>query len=309
MSGEGKAKKLEYIERVKSLLSEYPRVILVGVDNIGSSHMQRIRLDLRGKGILLMGKNTLMRKAIRDSSEEHPEWMELLQCITGNIGMVFTELELTEIKPLLLASVVPASAKAGAVAPQTVTVDAQVTSLEPTKTTFFAALDIATKITRGCVEILKSVTVAKVGERVGSSEAALLQMLGIKPFSYGLILKFCYEDGFAFPANLLDKNQDDLVASFSQCISNIAALSLGIGYPTLPAFPHAVMNAYKNLLAVCLATDYEFERCAELKDKILNPEKYASAVVEEKKEEVKEEVKEEEEEEEESDGAGLMDFF
>lgn len=307
MSDQGKTKKAAYIKKVVSLLEEYPRLILAGCDNIGSAHMQRIRLSLRGKGVLLMGKNTLMRKAIRDSLEEHPEWEQLLSCITGNVGMVFTDMPLEEMKPILLESVVPAEAKAGAIAPQTVSIDAHVTSLEPTKTSFFAALDIATKITRGCVEILKGVTVAKEGERVGSSEAALLKMLGVKPFSYGLRLKFCFEDGFAFPANLLEKNVDDLKASFTSALSNIAALSLGISYPTLPAFPHAVMNSYKNLLAICLATDYVFEQAKELKERIENPEAF---VVETKEEEKKEDdAPQEEEEEEESSGGGLMDFF
>jgi large subunit ribosomal protein LP0 len=35
--------------------------------------MQQIRISLRGKGELLMGKNTMMRKAIRGHLENNPQ--------------------------------------------------------------------------------------------------------------------------------------------------------------------------------------------------------------------------------------------
>lgn len=60
------------------------------------------------------------------------------------------------------------------------------TGLGPEKTSFFQALSIATKISRGTIEILNKVHLIKVGEKVGASEATLLQMLKIFPFSYGL---------------------------------------------------------------------------------------------------------------------------
>lgn len=51
---------------------------------------------------------------------------------------------------------VPAAARAGAIAPCDVTVPAQNTGLGPEKTSFFQALGITTKISRGTIEILVS---------------------------------------------------------------------------------------------------------------------------------------------------------
>jgi len=274
---EAKAKKLEYMKKFVDLLEAYPRAVLVTVDNIGSSHMQRIRLALRGKAVLLLGKNTLMRKAIKDQLIKHPEWEGLLQVIKGNIGFVFTKDALREIKGRLLESRVPAQAKAGIVAPQDVLIPKQVTTLEPTKTTFFAALDIATKITRGCVEILQDVHLCKEGDKVGSSEATLLQMLDLRPFTYGLKLTNVYDDGCVFSAKLLDTSPEDLFKAFAQGVANVAALSLGLSYPSLAAFPHSVMNAYKNLVAVCLGTDYLFEQAKALKERVDNPDAFVVA--------------------------------
>jgi len=81
---------------------------------------------------------------------------------------------------------VKAPAKAGAIAPIDVWINAQVTTMGPEKTSFFQALSITTKITRGTIEILNDVHIIKKGEKVGASEATLLNMMGVSPFSYGL---------------------------------------------------------------------------------------------------------------------------
>jgi large subunit ribosomal protein LP0 len=83
---------------------------------------------------------------------------------------------------------VAAPAKAGALAPIDVFVPAQNTGLGPEKTSFFQALRITTKISRGTIEILNNVHLIVEGEKVGASEATLLQMLKMMPFSYGLII-------------------------------------------------------------------------------------------------------------------------
>jgi len=153
----------------------------------------------------------------------------------------------------------------------------QVTTLEPTKTTFFAALDIATKITRGCVEILQDVQLCREGEKVGSSEAALLQMLDLRPFTYGLKLTHVYDDGFVYSAKLLNTTPADLFKAFAAGVANVAALSLGLSYPSLAALPHSVINAYKNLVSICLGTDYLFDRAKDLKNRVENPDAFASA--------------------------------
>ncbi len=81
---------------------------------------------------------------------------------------------------------VTAAAKAGAVAQVDFCLEAGPTTLEPTQTGFFQALGIATKITKGTIEIISKVQLCTKGEKVGSSEAVLLAKMGKKPFEYGL---------------------------------------------------------------------------------------------------------------------------
>jgi hypothetical protein len=74
--------------------------------------------------------------------------------LKGNVGFVFTKGDLSDIRDKVLTHRVAAPAKAGALAPLDVVVPKQNTGLGPEKTSFFQALNIQTKITKGTVEIM-----------------------------------------------------------------------------------------------------------------------------------------------------------
>jgi len=269
--------KSNYFLKLTSLLDEFPRIFIVNVDNVGSKQMQNIRAELRGDATILLGKNTMMRKAIRGHLENNPNLEKLLPNIKQNVGFVFTHKDLTEVRDKIISNKVPAAARAGALAPVSCTVPAQVTPLGPEKTSFFQALQIPTKISRGNIEILSAVELIKAGEKVGASEATLLNMLGISPFTYGLVIEKIYDDGSMLDPEILDITNEQLQASFMQGVARVAGLSLAINYPTIASAPHSIVNAFKNLLAVAAVTDIEFEEAKTLKEYLADPEKFAAA--------------------------------
>jgi len=312
--------KAAYFTKLAELFEEYPRCFIVGVDNVGSKQMQQIRLSLRGQAIVLNGKNTMIRKALRGKLESNPHLEKLLPHIKENIGFVFTKGDLGDIRGLLLGNKVAAPAKAGALAPVDVKIPAQNTGLGPEKTSFFQALQIPTKIAKGTIEILTEVHLVKQGDRVGASEATLLNMLKIFPFSYGLAIRQVYDSGSTYDPSILDITPDVLRAKFNEGMANVAALSLAIGYPTKVSVPHSILNGYKNLVAVA-STDKElsFKQAEKLLEILADPSKFAAAAAasapkaaapaaaaKEDKKPAKEEKKEEEEEE---DGAGFGGLF
>jgi len=277
--GEGKKaeRKKNYWTRLVSLLEEYSRVLIVTADNVGSNQMQKIRKAMRGQAVLLMGKNTMIRKAIRDQLTKTPLLEGILPHVKGNIGMVFTNGDLADIRTKLTELKIQAAAKAGSIAPIEVIVPAGNTNMEPTKTSFFQALSIPTKINRGTIEIINDIHLLTVGQKVSLSQAALLQMLGIKPFQYGLKVVTVYDNGAVYPAAVLDLTDDDILKKFFRGVSNVAALSLQIGYPTVVSVPHSVSNAYKNLLAISVATDYTFPGSEKIKQLLSDPAAFAAA--------------------------------
>lgn len=305
--------KSNYFLRLVQLFDDYPKCFIVSVDNVGSKQMQQIRIALRASAVVLMGKNTMMRKAIRGHLENNQSLEKIINHIRGNVGFVFTKLDLSEVRKTIEQNRVAAPAKAGALAPLDVTVPAQNTGLGPEKTSFFQALSIPTKISRGTIEIMSDVKLISAGEKVGASEATLLNMLKISPFSYGLVILQVYDSGTIFDPKILDITDDDLRAKFMQGVANLAAVSLAIGYPTVASVPHSIVNGFKNLLAVAAATDVTFKEAETMKEFLADPSKLAAlqaaaatpaaAAVEEKKEEKKEES----EESDDDMGFGLFD--
>merc|ERR1712108_85892 len=177
---------------------------------------------------------------IRGHLPENPQLESLMNHIKGNVGFVFTKEDLVSIRDMLLANKVKAPAKVGALAPLDVGVPAQNTGLGPEKTSFFQALNIPTKITKGTIEITNNVNLINAGDKVGMSEATLLNMLGISPFTYGLIIKKVYDSGTVFDPTILDITDEDLKAHVLAGIRNIASLCLKIGYPTIASVPHSI---------------------------------------------------------------------
>jgi len=270
--------KANYFVRIVNLFDEYPSCFLVGVDNVGSKQMQEIRQAMRGHGEILMGKNTMIRKAIRGHLQKNQTLEKLLPYIIGNIGFVFTNEDLSEIRKKLLENKRGAPAKAGSLAPCDVKLPPQNTGMGPEKTSFFQALQIPTKISRGTIEILNDVHLIKIGEKVGASESALLNMLNIQPFSYGLVVQQVYDKGTIYSPEVLDMTTDELRSRFLQGVINIACISLEIGYPTKASVPHLVANAFKHLLAVAAETDVTFKQAEQVKEYLADPSKFVAVV-------------------------------
>jgi large subunit ribosomal protein LP0 len=55
------ANKAGYFDKLKGLLQDYKSIFIVEIDNVSSQQMHEIRHALRGKGVVLMGKNTMVR--------------------------------------------------------------------------------------------------------------------------------------------------------------------------------------------------------------------------------------------------------
>ncbi|KAL9677314.1 hypothetical protein QQ045_005542 [Rhodiola kirilowii] len=253
-------KKIAYDRKLCQLLDDYSQILVVAADNVGSNQLQMIRKGLRGDSLVLMGKNTMMKRSVRLHSEKtgNNDFLNLLPLLQGNVGLIFTKGDLKEVSEEV------AKYKVCVLIFILCHVVSQV-------------LNIPTKINKGTVEIITPVELIKKGDKVGSSEAALLAKLGIRPFSYGLVVLSVYDSGSVFSPEVLDLTEDDLVEKFAVGVSMVTALSLAISYPTFAAAPHMFINAYKNVLAVAVATEYSFPQADKVKEYLKDPSKFVVA--------------------------------
>lgn len=275
--GDKQAKKDDYLVRLGKLVADYPNVLVVECDNVSSQQFQSIRKALRKDAVVLMGKNTLIRKGLKNNLAKNKALEALLPHVAGNVGFVFTKGNLSAIREKIMKERVQAPAKAGAIAPNDVIVPAGPTGMEPTQTSFLQALNIASKINKGQVEIINDVHLIAKGQKVGQSEATLLAKLSIKPFSYGLKLVQVYENGFCYAPEVLDMTDEDILTKFRAGVRNIAAVSLATGIPTVASVPHSIANGFKNVLSIALATSLTFKQAETYKAYLADPSKFATA--------------------------------
>jgi large subunit ribosomal protein LP0 len=309
-----KAKKRKLISRLYNNFTRYRQVVVVNLENVGSNQVQEVRHALRRakKGEMVVGKNTVVKKAITSRIEQpdpnHPDYEErkglwsalpqlekLMTLCKGKVGLIFSDAPIYEIKPIIEANKVATAAKVGNIAPIDVGIPPGPTGLDPSQIAFFHALSISTKIQKGQIEITKDVKVCTKGKKVGNSEATLLAKLNIKPFLYGMELKYVYDDGSILTPEIFNITPDEILNKFRSGVANLAALSLSLGLPNDLSVPHMILNGFKNLAAIGLETGYKFKELESLTSGGSAPSQAAPAKAEEKKAAPKEEPKKEEE--------------
>ena len=309
---EKRLKKEDYWKKLWALTDEYKKALLVDVDNVSSQQLNKIRRKLRPFGAkMLMGKNTLMKSALNykmeepnenqeDYAERKDSWKKcdeldaIVKLLKGNTGIIFSNGDLADIKKVLDDEAREAPAKVGAVAPDDVWIRAGSTGLDPKQTSFFQQLNIQTKIVKTQIEIVADKKVITAGTKIEATQAALLDKLKIRPFSYKMHVKKVYDDGQVFGPEILDITASDILKRFQTSITNLASISLASGYVTKAAIPHIIINSFKNLAAVTFDSDYSFKQADKMKDAAKNavivaapaggaaPAKAAPAKVEEK---------------------------
>ncbi|KAB1227733.1 60S acidic ribosomal protein P0 [Morella rubra] len=93
-------KKISYDKKLCALLSDYSQILVVNSDNVGSNQLQNIRQGLRGDSVVLMGKNTMMKRSIRVLSQTtgNEAINNLIPLLVGNVGLIFTKGDLKEVR-------------------------------------------------------------------------------------------------------------------------------------------------------------------------------------------------------------------
>jgi len=102
------------------------------------------------------------------------------------------------------------------------------------------------------------------GKKVANSEAVLLQKLNLKPFEFGMEVKFVYDDGSILTPEVFKMSPDDIIAKFRKGVNNLAALSLVVGDVNETSVPHLILNGFKNIAAISLEVDIKLKQLGAL---------------------------------------------
>jgi len=275
---------------------------------------------------MIVGKNTVVNKAIaltikapkegdksfeirKDWFNENANLEKLIPLLAGKVGLIFSDSPVYDIKPIIEGNRKPAAAKVGMVAPIDVNIVPGPTGMDPSQIGFFHALNMSTKINKGQIEITKDVKVCTAGKKVGNSEAVLLQKLNIKPFNYGMEIYRVYDDGTVLTPEIFNMNPADILSKFKKVADKIAAISLAIHRPNQLSAPHLIVNQFKNIASIALASNISFKLLKNLTSSGPAPSGKADKKADDKKPDAKPVVEEKPVEDAPMDMGGMFDDF
>lgn len=262
ISGNIPKRKLETVAKLKDNLESYKTVGVVEMSAIGAKTVQKLRADLRGRAVMMVAKNTLMMKAIEETSLDGAE--KLAEYVKGPVAFLFTNQSPYAIANYLETNKVKAPAKAGQIASKTVTVPKMNTGFPPgTIISELNSVGLQTRIEGGTVAIPNDTVVVEAGERVSTTLASILSRLEIEPFEVGLSLDVVLENGDIIEHDDLlidfDAYRKEFIFAHQQAIN----LSINAAFFTEETASQIIANAHSKALSVASEIGYVTKETAD----------------------------------------------
>jgi len=222
--------KKDEIEDIKAKINEYPVVGLIGIHGLPSKQFQQMRSSLKDSVHIKVSKNSLIRRAMEESSDEIKS---LEKYIDQETGLIFSKTNSFKIFKLLNSSKTPSPIKGGMVSPKDIIVEKGPTSFPPGPIVGdLQNAGIPAGIDRGKVVIRETKVVAKEGDVVSQKLAAMLARLEIYPLELGLDLRATFEDGTVLEGSDLAIDEALYTQNFISAAKQAFNLSVNAAYPT-----------------------------------------------------------------------------
>lgn len=312
-------RKKDIVNRLCEFFGQFRQVMVVTLDNVSTNQIHKAREILRSaenKGEMVIGKNTLIKKALKFKTkepepssrdyEDHKQWkqdsrLEVLEpLMKQNVGLIFSEESYVELKEKIEAETISMPARTGIIAPCDVWIPAGPTGIEVGKIDLFHKLNISCKTVKSAIEVVKEVKIISKGEKVGEGATQMCKLLGIIPFNYALEFQYVYMEGVILNKDIIDMPADNITKVFKEQAGMLTHLSLGANIPNALSVPHFISNGFKTCLAIGAESGYQFKQLTDAQNASANavaaPTQQATTTGPAKVEAAKEEEPEEEEE-------------
>ena len=235
--------KIDEIEYLIELLKSYKNIAVIEVAHINDLQIQSMRKLLRGKTIFRMSKKSLQLRAIDQYQKESKKKNldELSKNIPGQSSLVFTNLDLFELKKIFLKNEWMVAAKPNEITPVDIWVPEGDTGL-PTGQVISElnmTLRLPTKIMNDTIHIRENTRTHKAGDIVSIKQASVLKKLGITPIESLIKIHFAWSDGEIIPEEILYMN----IEQFKQEVVTGYREALGILYE-MPFFLEDMTEEY-----------------------------------------------------------------
>ncbi len=254
--------KFKEVEELKNIISSYPSIAIVGIENIPAPQMQKLREKIREIGVLRVSKNRLIKRALE---EVGGKIKDLANSISGQTAILATKENPFKLYKFIKESRTKAPAKGGEIAQHDIEVKAGETPFKPGPIVGeLQKVGIPAAIEGGKVVIKKDKVLVRAGEEISKEIAQALTRLEIYPIEIGLDLKAVYEDGVIFTPDVLEIDEEKFRSELITAIRNAFLLAIDRKWTTPETINYLISKAYQDALALSISISFPTKNNIEM---------------------------------------------
>lgn len=232
------------VEDIKKLAQQYHLVGLVDMYGIPATQVQSIRRNLRGKAVIRMVRNTLIKHAL---DEMGGEITGLDGFISGHSALIFTNDNPFKLYKTLEKTKTKMAARPGETAPEDIVVAKGPTSFKPGPIVGeLQQAGIPAAIEAGKVKIRETKTVVKKGDVISAKLADVLAKLDVKPMDVGLLLQAAYFDKALYEPKVLAIDETVFMDMLNTAVRQAFNLSVNEAIPTRDTMQPIIEKAVRD---------------------------------------------------------------
>jgi len=241
-------RKEQMVKDLANQISEKNIIGIYDVHKMPAAALQKIKHELHGKAEAKSIKKRLLIRAIEKSNKT-----ELKNHITGQPGILFTDVNPFKLYKIIQKSKTSMTAKPGDIAPTEIEVKAGPTEIMPGPAiSALSKVGLMAKVEGGKLAIQKDKVVAKAGQVITIDLASVLGMLKIEPIEVGLNINAIIENGVIYTKDVLSIDEkkvlEDMLAGYHHALN----LSIESGFITKEAVPVMITKAFAEARTLAL---------------------------------------------------------
>ncbi|MFZ8848876.1 MAG: 50S ribosomal protein L10 [Thermoproteota archaeon] len=241
-------RKEKIINELVGYLKNYKYFIIADLFKIKSADLQALRKIFYDSLKFKVVKNSLFRVALKKVYEENTV-KKLESYLQKQNIFIFSNANPYEIYLQLEKNKIKTAAKPGDIAEEDIIIPSGNTGITPGPVmSKFSKLKIPTKVEEGAITVTKDTVVVKKGDKISSEVVELLNLLGIKPISVTLKLKYGFDGKNIIENIYLDLNQ--IKKEIEKAQQYVLNLSLNAILPIKEIMPIIITQAHNNSIKV-----------------------------------------------------------
>jgi large subunit ribosomal protein L10 len=246
--------KKDVVKAFADLILEYPIVGAVNMESLPAPQLQKMRSNLRERGVVLkMAKRRLIKLAIASVKDKKKGIEVLEEHLRGMPALLFAKDNPFALNKILQKSKSKAPAKAGQTAPNEIIVPAGPTPFAPGPVIGeLGACGIKAGVEGGKVAVKEDSVVAKPGDVITAEAAAILTRLGIEPMEIGLDMIAAYEGGLIYGKDVLNIDEQEYLDNLTKAHRWSFNLAMEAGIPTKETVEVMLQKAAQQSKALAL---------------------------------------------------------